>query len=444
MQFKLLISIFKNILVLNAIISPLINKVLIDNLHMTLSGPIILKSICYHHFLWFNDNNTIWSVSFGCINETIDQGRSYVECNIDISDCYFSRFSVFSGDDGRGGVIYVSGGSYSMSVNCSMFYNCICSSDGGAIRFSSNSNSYLRMICANRCSCGDSKEGHFAYIRAYQMNHIEYLSVSYCSNITSGNCPLYWESGNQKGDNTNISLNNAYMYAGIYVPSTALFTSSHCTYSNNKAYHSICIRLSFNSGTMSSANIIHNNSPLGNGVIHNQGLGKKLMYCIFYNNQNYLFYVSSGSLEVSHCFIDHSPSSISYETAVSTSTNNTFTKRITYQIQFFKSLHCNADVPLPMRTHDSTLMKSMTFQSTIDETPMKSHEKTLMNTQNETPMNTQNETPLNTHEETIKETAKETIHRSYAECVCSCQIAKRRNLNVIFSFIYPIEILMIS
>jgi len=81
-------------------------------------------------------------------------------------------------------------------------------------------------------------------------------------------------------------------------------------------------------------------------------------------------------------------------------------------------------------------MKSMTFQSTIDETPMKSHEKTLMNTQNET--------PLNTHEETIKETAKDTIHRSYAECVCSCQIAKRRNLNVIFSFIYPIEILMIS
>ena len=119
--------------------------------------------------LWLNDNEIICNVGLGCENESIDQGRSYVDkninisnCfyqgrsyvdkNINISNCFFSRSSSYSGD---GGVIYVNVGSYSMNVNYSMFYNCVCSSHGGVIYFDS-SNSYLRMICANSCSCGDS------------------------------------------------------------------------------------------------------------------------------------------------------------------------------------------------------------------------------------------------------------------------------------------------
>jgi len=107
--------------------------------------------------LWLNDNEIICNVGLGCECESIDQGRSYVDKNINISNCFFSRYSSYSGD---GGVIYVNVGSYSMNVNYSMFYNCVCSSYGGAIYFYS-SNSYLRMICANSCSCGDSYVGHF-------------------------------------------------------------------------------------------------------------------------------------------------------------------------------------------------------------------------------------------------------------------------------------------
>jgi len=104
-----------------------------------------------------NDNEIICNVGLGCENESIDQGRSYVDKNINISNCFFSRYSSYSGD---GGVICVTASSCSMNINYSMFYNCVCSNWGGAIYFSS-SNSYLRMICANSCSCGASYVGHF-------------------------------------------------------------------------------------------------------------------------------------------------------------------------------------------------------------------------------------------------------------------------------------------
>ena len=72
---------------------------------------------------------------------------------------------------------------------------------------------------------------------------------------------------------------------------------------------------------MSYSNIVHNNSPY-NGVVFVEGGGsRKMMYCIFQNNQNTLFGVRGGSLEVSHSFIYHS-ASFSNENAVSTSNNN--------------------------------------------------------------------------------------------------------------------------
>jgi len=112
-------------------------------------------------YLCFSDS--IWHLGFGCQNETISQGRSYLEMNINISNCFFSRFCTFNGDSGYGGVIQVGTGSLSMIISYSMFYNCSCSVNGGAIHFDS-SNSYLRMICANRCSCGPYSYYQFAYL----------------------------------------------------------------------------------------------------------------------------------------------------------------------------------------------------------------------------------------------------------------------------------------
>jgi len=311
--------------------------------------------------LWLNDNEIICNVGLGCESESIDQGRSYVEKNINISNCFFSRSSSYSGG---GGVICVYGSSYSMNINYSMFYNCVCSSYGGAIYFSS-SNSYLRMLCANSCSCGASSYGHFAYIQPSQINQVEYLSISNCSHTISGYYSIRLDYGNQRVDNTNSSMNNAYRVSGIRFSSPSSFASSHCTFSNNKVSDYICIHFTSASGTISIsyANIVHNNSP-SYGVVYVEGEGSiNMMYCIFQNNQDSLFCVYSGSLEVSHSFLDHS-ASFSTSTSVSTSNNNSFTNIITYQLQFFNSLYCNADITLstPMSTIEQMPPNSPTVE----------------------------------------------------------------------------------
>jgi len=349
--------------------------------------------------LWLNDNETICNIGLGCDNESIGQGRSYVDKNIDISHCFFTRSSSYTGS---GGVIYVDGGSYSMSINYSIFYNCVCSSYGGTLYFSS-SNSSLRMICANSCSASN---GHFAYLQASQVNQVEYLSLSNCSHTTSGYYSIRLYTGDQRVDNTNSSMNNAIQVSGIFSQSPFSFTTSHCTFSNNKVSNGICIFFSSSSGTisMSYANIVHNNSP-SIGVVYVREAGsRKMMYCIFNKNQNYLFCVYGGSLELLHSFIDHSTSSFSTLTVVSTSNNNSFTNTITYQLQFFNSLHCNADMPLPHRTPD----QSHTPKSTLENTPMNTPEDTPMNTPEDTPKSTLENTPMNTPEDTPMNTPEDT------------------------------------
>jgi len=343
-----------------------------------------------------NDNEIICNVGLGCENESIDQGRSYVDKNINISNCFFSRYSSYSGN---GGVIYVSASSFSKNVNYSIFYNCACSGDGGAIFFSS-SNSYLRMICANSCS---GYEYHFALLSASLVNQLECLSVSNCSHTTSGYYSIRLDYGDQRVDNTNSSMNNAFRVSGIGIDSPSSFTSSHCTFSNNMVSHSTCIEFYSTSGTisMSYANIVHNNSPYY-GVVLVEGVGsRKMMYCIFKNNQNTLFCVYQGSLEVSHSYIDHS-GSFSTSTAVSTSNNNSFTNTNTYQLQFFNSIHCNADIPLIQRSLEETLRETL--------------------------------------RETLKETQRETVGRTYdSECemrMLSSDLVKRKS----DMYMYPIFI----
>ena len=91
----------------------------------------------------------------------------------------------------------------------------------------------------------------------------------------------------------------------------------------------------------------------------------QMMYCIFDLNQNVLFCVYGGSLEVSHSFISLT-GALSVSTAVSIANNNSFSKRQTYQIQFFNSYYCNTDIPI--RTMEATL------GVTSQETPQRTYE----------------------------------------------------------------------
>jgi len=285
------------------------------------------------------DLNTIYGfVSFGCEKENLDQGRSYLNVNIDVSYCFFSRSLLFSGS---GGVICVNENTLSMSISFSMFYNTYCSSQGGAIYFISSA-SYLRMLCANRCTAGSSY--HFAVIKASMENQMIYSSVSCCSHSLAGYYSLALSKGNEIFDNTNSSLNSAYQASSLYISSQTSFTSSFCTFSNNKVHMSICIFFTTSTGDFSYSNIVHNDSPMEPGVVYvRDSASLKMKFNVFDNNQNTLFMVRSGSLEVSHSFISHN-AQFSSKTSVSTSNNNSFSKKATYQILFFQSYYCNADV----------------------------------------------------------------------------------------------------
>jgi len=267
----------------------------------------------------------------GCFSESIGKGRSYVNSSINIDECFFIRSTMYSGD---GGVIYVFG-SFSMNVSCSMFYFCF-AKRGGAICFNS-ANSSLRIVCANGCSAGSTFSGHFALIGATHGNKVEHISVSNCSHDTQGYYSIWLQSGNQLIKNINSSSNNAYWGSGIGIITPSQFSSSYCTFSHNWVSDSTCMFFNLITGIISFVNVLNNNSP-SMGVIQNSGGSPQMNYCIFDMNQNTLFYIYSGSLDISHSFIHHTG-------IISTGINNSFTKKQTYIIDFIGSKYCRGPKP---------------------------------------------------------------------------------------------------
>lgn len=285
------------------------------------------------------------------MNESISSGRSYTNTDINVADCFFVRSKQNSGS---GGVFYVSGGSYNMNVSYSMFFGCTSSDIGGAIYFVS-SRSDLRMICASKCFASSSK--HFGWIFATVVNYVELFSITSCSDSFSSYRPIEIESGDMTVSKLNCSLNKAIEVSGVVIDTPKTFTCSFCTFSNNKASKSICICLFRNSGIFKFVNIIGNNSPTGSGVIYVSNSGSyQMSFCIFYLNQNALFYIFSGSLQISNSMISH----VGFTTITN---NNTLRSGETYFIEFYGSYYCATDTPNP--TIENTI--KMTIQRIFND-----------------------------------------------------------------------------
>ena len=389
-------------------------KEYLSNIHRSIKTKIFQykHSNCSLQRVWIRNVNLECQLE----NETV--GRSYSSTDIDISFCFFTRTSTYGSS---GGVIHVTGGSYYMKVSNTMFYNSACQGFGGAINFDSIS-SFITFICANKCTANTIS--HFAYLRASENNVVDYLSVTNCSYLTTGYDPIYVDSGNQRIDNSNYSLNKALENSGMAISMPKTFTSSHCTFSNNKASSGTCIKYYYNKGTLIYANIIDNNSPLKYGIFLIDGNSHKIQYCIFYNNHDTLFYIDSGSLEVSHCIISHSdnfwyviPITKTYNNSIDT--NSPCEIRQTYQIRYFNSHYCNADIPYVMQTPIRTFEFSPL--PTITETLIMTKEITIENTFEETIPNTLLDspisTPFRTYEETIMKTNEKTIENTFEETI---------------------------
>jgi len=268
----------------------------------------------------------------GCIKESIAAGRSYYNTDISISMCFFTRSSVFSGN---GGVIYISDDDkYSMSIESSVFYNCACNDEGGAIYCNLN-NSIIKRVCASKCS--GQEFDHFGLVQASNVNLIEYLTISSCAESNTGSVTFSVGKGNQVINNINCSNNHVEYYSCLSISIPTTMTISRCTFANNEISKSKCIQFSRNSGTMVFTNIINNHCPASE-VVFVRG-AYEIQYCIFDNNEKTLFNVIEGSLQISHSFISH-VGDLTMNTPVITTVNNTFEKHATYDIDHYNSFFC--------------------------------------------------------------------------------------------------------
>jgi len=282
-----------------------------------------------------------------CVNEVVTQGRSYLDSNISIQDCFFSRTV---GYNAYGGVIMVTQNSLVLSISNVVFYNCEVSNSnyGGAIYFSSL-NSNLKMVCAYRCK---GYYYHFALLETLENNNVEYLSMSLCCYSKSTFYSIALVNGYQKFDNSNCSFNYAAECSGLSIFQQKSLSSSFCNMYSNDVSGFICMHLFCNPGSLSRANIIRNSSP-SKGVVYGTGNTGTftLNECIFSSNQNTLFFVlSDRTLIISNCNINHAyllnSGNIQTSGSSLTSTNS-------FKFEFYSTKYCLAENPYVGFKHTS-------------------------------------------------------------------------------------------
>ena len=321
-------------------------------------------------------------VSGPCADENIVSGRSYNGTSFVIEDCSFSRNQVFSGDSG---VIYVTGSGVLNLTNV-MFHECFSTNHGGAV-YTLIQVMDAKFICGN--TCYSQSFYHFGLFQSSIINSMQYLSMTKCSNTSNGGFSSSFVHGPQSVLNSNFSQNHATTCSSIYVYNGMFFTSRFCSFSNNKATGTASIYLLSQKGILSYVNVIANNSPTEAVFTLSVSANFTLEYSVIDKNENNLFSIESGSyLYVFNCFVSHSFNMIYRETTISS--NNSMTFHPTYQIPYFQSHYCFADI-------DVNTPKP-TVPSTPVITPFHTPSRTLIQTNEESPCNTIEPTPLQTTE----------------------------------------------
>ena len=263
-----------------------------------------------------------------------DKFRANTE-NIKLLNCLISTFFV---TNNNGGAIYIDG-NYNMSIQDSIFYECILVSEGyngGAIYFINGYNSELQRICVMKCKTGNDNNGQFSWIEPvnYFENKIEFVSIVKCYNNTNGYTPILLKNGNQKNFNTNISLNYNRQISSIYYYSPNEMNTNHCSILNNSVNNGCCLELCSNKGNISKSNIINNNSKNFYGVIMVTKSGFLSFFdSIFQNNEDTLLCIWSGSISLLNCIINQK---ITTYGAVIINPINTFLTN-TYLINHFET-----------------------------------------------------------------------------------------------------------
>jgi len=250
-------------------------------------------------------------ILLSCLNGIIASGRSYYASSeyIVVSECFFSRTSVFNGN---GGVICIEGTGNLNASSC-VFYKCCVSQSlsnmGGAIFFSARS-IMLDKVCGQYCT---SYHGHFAWIASQDGfdNHVYYGTISKCSDQFTYYCPFRIMKGKQVFLNTNITSNGAKEVPGTTYSGATSLSVSYSTFAANHASHSRIIELYGDSSILRSLSFINiiGNTQTENlfGIVYGDYSGQcSISNSIFQSNSNTLFYIKVGSMSILDCNIAHS------------------------------------------------------------------------------------------------------------------------------------------
>lgn len=260
--------------------------------------------------------------------------------NFYILFCFFSNLIV---SNANGGAIQCSNVESKVLIEFSSFYKCVVNNgyNGGAIYYNCpNGQNNLNKVCASNCETFSStwyEGGHFIYSLSNNnyLHQLLYTSLTECSKSSKSYCCSYvLLNGNQNFKNSNSSFNFAYVQSGGHFRSSNPTFVYYSIYSNNKDDYSMLLFSNCLESFVKFSNIISNESPLGQGVIHSYFNLINFDNCYFMNNNNFLFYLNlNGQININNCFINHSINSLSNNGPI---TLGTF---ITYNL--FKTLNLN-------------------------------------------------------------------------------------------------------
>ena len=293
------------------------------------------------NFFFFNQKRIFLNKN-ECVNIFLfdSSKRAFTNINIDIKNCIFERSFIYSG--GNGGVIYCSGTSINMEIKDTIFFNCICTKNCGAIYFI-GLNSNFERVCGNKCSTGIGYAWQFGFSETQNSilcnNSYNFFSLINCANSTIGLHSFVLDYGNIIVKNFNSSKNSCIRTSGIYIYYPNKFTSSFCTIVDNKVSESICIVFdgNGNNNNFTFSNIINNNSP-SRGIILVQRSGNyEINSCIFKKNEGTLFLVESATLNSKNNKINFS---LIINSGNIINLNNILIETITYQLEHFNSFIC--------------------------------------------------------------------------------------------------------
>ena len=238
-----------------------------------------------------------------CINIFTSLNNHYIKTGyFNFSFCFFSRLNTFVGN---GGVIYCSNSIINMKINDCIFFYCSCTDNGGAICIIcslTGTSSILNKVCANNCF---SNVNQFCRIDTKVINS-NLNSIINCSNYENGLQSLIFRDGIINLSNLNSTLNSNKGQSGIEIYYSTYFIGNFSNFINNNVFEGESIKLWYCSNCFFSfSNIIKNNSPFKSGVLTFLNGVYNINDFIIKYNENLLFFIELGQLNLYNCKVFH-------------------------------------------------------------------------------------------------------------------------------------------